>query len=111
MSLFITKPNGDILFHKKTSTPPPDWGSKNFFRDHLDPWLFHPKFVECPARVCVNRITKCKLTYAVWTCSLKKENPTDAYGETITAAICEACTINPLLQLTVKGQEVAGPNS
>lgn len=101
MSLYVTLANGDILFHKKNDIPPPDWPSVSFFRDHLNPWLFHPKFVDCPARVCVNRITKCKLTYAAWTCSLKKNEPTDEYGETITPAICKDCTINPLLQIGV----------
>lgn len=108
MSLYVVQANGDILFHKKTNTPPPDWGSQSYFRDHLNPWLFHPKFPECPARVCVNKITKCKLTYAVWTCNLKKENPTDDYGETVTASICNSCEINPLQHLEVK---VAGTNS
>lgn len=97
MSLYVVLANGDILFHKKNETPP-NWKSDNYFQDDLDKWLYHPNFVECPARRRVNKITKCNKTFANWTCDLKKTNEWDAYGETITAAICRDCTINPLLQ-------------
>jgi hypothetical protein len=83
---YTTLGNGDIIFHKKNTTPPPDL--KNYDRDTTDPWLFHPRFPSCIHLEYKNKITKCKKIFGVWTCNAKD-------GETTCVSLCNECIKQP----------------